>query len=153
MDHTSGGKGRERQCTGLVCRSKVAEVVQDKGHRTQVAHEYSASQATAAASERREAAAAAAATLIVSRLRSFARLALTWGSMGETRVARQTGSSSMCGSRDAAPALTLVSRSHTPVLSRDNDTCSACEHQVWRIVHPCASASEPLPVMSCKIET
>ena len=63
--------------TGLVCRSKVAEVVQDKGHRTQVAHEYSASQATAAASERREAAAAAAATLIVSRLRSFARLALT----------------------------------------------------------------------------
>ena len=30
-----------------------------------------------------------------SRLRSFARLALTWGSMGETREERQTGSSSL----------------------------------------------------------
>ena len=121
MDHTSGGKGRERQCTGLVCRSKVVEVVQDTRHRIQVAHEYSASQATAsaaaaAASERREAAAAA---LIVSRLRSFARLALAWGSMGETRVARQTGSSSWSGSLDNPSLLTLASHSFAKWMSGD----------------------------------
>ena len=52
-----------------------------------------------------------------SRLRSFTRLVLTCSSMGETDLARQTGSSSMGGSLDAAPAFSLLSL----LLSRDND--------------------------------
>ena len=68
--HWTGRQCRDCACEEfnplslLHCLSKAKEVLQDTRHRTQVAREYSASQATAAASERREAGAAAAATLL-----------------------------------------------------------------------------------------
>ena len=68
------------------------------------------SQAAGAEAGMREAAAAAAAAaaLIVSRLRSFARLALTCKRMGKTDFPRQTGSSSMDGTLDPASLASLA---------------------------------------------